>query len=233
MSISHSQYEHELHYENKITPNDRVSIHVYTKTGLSEQYIRPIVNNINTTTAALNRPEGTGILVTQDGTVRLPLINSIKIAGYTEDQASKVLINEYKKYIKNPYVTVKITNQRIIVIGKVTQPGVVPIVNGTMNLFEVIARSGGLKPLADRRDIKIIRGDLRSPEIRKIDLTSADAIRNSSLLLQPNDIVYVQARQMSGFNKAFKETVPFFSMISSMLEPFVQWTTIQGDSILY
>jgi len=179
----------------------------------------------------INIQDDAGLLVTQKGTVRLPLIDSIKITGLTEDEASKLLINEYKKYIKNPYVTVEITNQRIIVIGEVKQPGVVPIVNGTMNLIEVISRSGFLTDYASRSNIQIIRGDLRNPEIRTIDLTNAKSLLTSSLLLKPNDIVYIQAREMSGFNKAFQETAPFFQTVSAILNPFVQRTIIQAGPL--
>jgi len=173
--------------------------------------------------------DSVGLLVTQKGTIRLPLINSVKVTGLTEDEASKVLIAEYKKYIRSPYVTVEITNQRVIVIGEVKKPGIVPIVNGTMNLIEVISRSGYLTPLASRTNIKIVRGNLRNPEIRNIDLTDGESLLTSSLLLKPNDIVYVQARQMDGYNKAFKEAVPFFAAVASMLVPFVQIHTLQGD----
>ena len=171
-----------------------------------------------------------GLLVTQKGTVRLPLIGSIKITGLSEDQASNALIKEYKKYIRNPYVTVEITNQRIIVIGEVRKPGIIPVVNGTMNLVEVLSRSGYLTENASRTNITIVRGNLRKPEIRTIDLTNGRSLLTTSLLLQPNDIVYVQARQMSGFNKAFNETVPFFSTVSSMLNPFVQRTVIMNKA---
>jgi len=230
-TISNAEYKLELNYENKIAPNDRLLVYVYANNGLDSQVMMPVIGNTNITNGLRSsNMEENGLLVTQNGTVMLPLIGSIKITGYTEDQASKILINKYKRYIKNPYVTVKITNQRVIMIGEVKKPGIVPIINGTINLFEAIAKSGDLTALADRRNIKIIRGDLRNPEIREIDLTSVDAIRHSSLLLRPNDIVYVQPREMNGFNKAFSETGPFLSMISSLLNPFVQWTTIQGKS---
>ena len=170
-----------------------------------------------------------GILVTQDGTIRLPLIDSVKITGLTEDQASKMLIKEYKKYIHNPYVVVEITNQRIIVIGEVGKPGVVPIVNGTMNLIEVIARSGYLTKDASRTNIGIIRGDLRKPTVRLVDLTDGKGLLTASLLLKPNDIVYIQARQMDGYNKAFTEAMPFFQAVSAMLNPFVQRTIIRNQ----
>jgi polysaccharide export outer membrane protein len=218
-------------FEYKIAPNDRLSIMVYVQSGAGSQQMNSILASRDTSGTNVKNQENMGLLVTQKGTVRLPLINSIKVTGLTEDEASKVLINEYKKFIRNPYVTVEITNQRIIVIGEVKKPGIVPIVNGTMNLIEVISRTGYLTPLAERTNVKIIRGNLRNPEIRTVDLTNGEGLLTASLLLKPNDIVYIQARQMDGYNKAFEEAVPFFKTISAILNPFVQLTTIKDGTL--
>lgn len=225
--VENTKYEEEVKYEYKIVANDRLSVTVYVQSGTGSQQMSSILASSDTTRQGLdNIDAAAGLLVTQNGTVRLPLVGSIKVTGLTEDEASDVLIKEYKKYIRNPYVTVEITNQRIIVIGEVQKPGIIPVVNGTMNLIEVISRSGYLTKDASRTNVQVIRGDLRNPEVRNIDLTDGKSLLTASLLLQPNDIVYVQARQMSGFNKAFNETVPFFNTVSSILNPFVLVTTI-------
>ncbi len=229
-SISDEKYKNEeVSFEYKIATNDRLLVTVYVQSGAGSQQMNSILASRDTSGNNTKVQDSLGLLVTQKGTIRLPLINSVKVVGLTEDEASKVLIAEYKKYIRNPYVTVEITNQRVVVIGEVQKPGVVPIVNGTMNLIEVISRSGYLTPLASRTNIQIIRGDLRHPEVRKINLTDGESLLSSSLLLKPNDIVYVQARQMDGYNKAFNEAVPFFATISAMLNPFVQMHVLQGD----
>ena len=229
--VSDKQYMEAVKYEYKIAPNDRLSIMTYVQSGTDSQQMNSMLANSDITRQGLDSIDAaTGLLVTQKGEVRLPLIGSIKVIGLTEDQAADKLIQEYKKYIRNPYVTVEITNQRIIVIGEVQQPGIVPVVNGTMNLIEVISRTGYLTKKASRTDIQIIRGNLRDPEIRSVDLTDGKSLLTTNLLLQPNDIVYVQARQMSGFNKAFEESMPFFTAVSTLLQPFVQMSIIRDSA---
>ncbi|RLB08363.1 MAG: hypothetical protein DRG27_05785 [Deltaproteobacteria bacterium] len=222
------QYAEAVKFEYKIAVNDRLAITTYVQAGSDSQQMNSILANTDTTRQGLESIDAAaGLLVTQKGTVRLPLIGSINVIGLTEDQAANKLIKEYKKYIRNPYVTVEITNQRIVVIGEVREPGIVPIVNGTMNLIEVISRTGYLTEKASRTNILIARGDLRNPEIRSIDLTDGKKLLTTNLLLQPNDIVYVQARQMDGFNKAFNETMPFFQTVAAILTPFVQVSLIK------
>lgn len=223
--VEEVEYKEEVAFEYKIAPNDRLSIMVYIQSGAGSQQMNSILAS-NTVNTNIENQENIGLLVTQKGTIRLPLINTINVVGLTQDEVSELLINEYKKYIRNPYVTVEIINQRIIVVGEVKKPGIVPIVNGTMNLMEVIARSGDMTDLAERTNIKIIRGNLRSPTIRVIDLTDIKSITSTSLLLKPNDIVYVQPRNMKGWNKAVSEVAPLFDTMSSILNPFVQRKTL-------
>lgn len=217
--ISPQKYSEEVLFENMIAPNDRVNITVYIQAGQGSQQMTSILTSkdFNNNTSI---QENIGLLVTKKGTVRLPLIGSFNISGYTQDEASEMLIKEYKKYIRNPYVVVEIQNQRVVVIGEVKNPGIVPVTNGTMNLIEAIARSGDLTDLASRTNIKIVRGNLRNPEIRNIDLTQMSAISLTSLYLKPNDILYIQPRNLKGVNQAFNEINPFWNMLSSVLDPF-------------
>jgi len=226
--VSDADYKKEINYEYTIAPNDRLSIMIYIQSGAGSKQMNSIL-----TSRGINRnmeQQGNiGILVTQKGTVRLPLIGIVNVIGLTQDELSALLIQKYEKYIRSPYVTVEIINQRVIVVGEVKKPGIVPVVNGTLNLLEVIARSGDMTDLAERTNIKIIRGDLRDPQIRVVDLTQIENIKTTSLLLKPNDIVYVQARHMKGINKAVREISPFFVTLANMLQPLVQRKTIIGD----
>ena len=40
--------------------------------------------------------------------------------------------------------------------------------------------------------MKLIRGDLRNPQIQLIDLSTIEGVKQSNLLLQANDIIYVE-----------------------------------------
>ena len=225
--VDEKTYKEEVVFENVIAPNDRVDITVYIQSGEGNQQMTSMLTSRETNTSSTIQ-ENIGLLVTQDGTVRLPLIGSFKVAGYTQDQASDILIQEYKKYIRNPYVLVEIKNQRVIVIGEVKTPGIVSVTNGTMNIIEAIARSGDVTDMASRSDIKVIRGDLRNPEIRNVDLTRMDAVSLSSLYLKPNDILYVQPREIKGYNRVFTDFMPFWETFSSVLNPFVQTKSLKG-----
>lgn len=220
--ITDEEYNQEVAFEYKIQPNDRVSIEVFNQVGSSQQ-ITSIVD-----TSSAGQGEGdTGFLVTAGGSVTLPLLGTTKIVGLTEDEAAKHLIDEYKVYLRNPYAIVRIKNQRIIMIGEVNSPGVIPITNGTMNLVEAIARSGDMTDWAMRTHIVILRGDLRNPDVNIVDLTDMSALAFSSLYLRDKDIVYVQPRSAKGMDLFTKEVTPPFSLLGTLLTPFVLIDTLK------
>lgn len=213
--VSQKDYNKEKAYVNLISPNDRVDITVYVQAGQESQQMTSILSA--SMTGSSSGSETTGLLVSQEGNVILPLIGTMKIAKLSQEEAADFLITEYKKYIRNPYVLVEIKNQRIIVLGEVNKPGIVPILNGNMNLIEAIARSGDFTDYASRNDIVILRGDLRRPDVLNVNLSSLEAITLTSLILKPNDIVYVQPSSLKGINVAIKEILPITQLITNIL----------------
>jgi len=228
-SISDINYSAETEFEWKILKGDRVEIIVVNQSSNEgDQQLNLILNTGGRMQAALTRDGTEGYLIPTDGTVRLPLIGVAAIGGLTENQAAEKLTNAYKHYLRNPFVTVKILNQKLFVLGEVRKPGVVQVTNGTMSLFEALAYSGDLTDDAERTNLYVIRGGLRAPEVREINLSDLSSMKLASLILQPNDIVYVQPRGMKAYNVAFKEQMPFFQMLHSMLYPFVDYSIIKN-----
>ena len=61
-----------------------------------------------------------------------------------------------------------------------------------MSIIEVIALSGGIDKMAKAHNIRLIRGDLTSPQVEVIDLSSISGMKKASLYVQPNDIIYIE-----------------------------------------
>lgn len=227
-SVADSNYSEEVQFEWKITKGDRIEIVVANQsTGDGNQELNVLLN----TAGRMNYQtrDGTeGFLIPSDGTVRLPLVGAVKISGLTEAEATDTLTQAYRKYLKSPFVSVKILNQKLFVLGEVRKPGVVQVTNGTMSLFEALAYAGDLTDDAERTNVKVVRGGTRTPMVREINLANLSEMKMTSLLLQPNDIVYIQPRDMKAYNVAFKEQMPFFDMLTSMLAPFVSYTSIKN-----
>ncbi len=218
--VSDAEYKKEAMFEWKISKGDRIEIQAFNQSSNANNgQLTQLLSN-GGQQLITQRYGDEGILVPADGRVNLPLIGSVKLTGLTEKEASKVLIKHYKRYLRNPYVHVRILNQRLFVVGEVKNPGTVLVTNGTMSLFEALANRGDVTDYADKTDIMVIRGSLRNPQIRKINLTDLNAIRYASLILRPNDIVYVQARDSKASMVGAQEKLPFWQLIGAILAPF-------------
>ena len=218
--VDDAEYKKEEMFEWKITKGDRIEIQAFNQSSNANNgQLTELLSNSGQNVTQ-NRYGDEGLLIPPSGKVNLPLIGSIKLSGLTEKEASKKLIKEYKKYLRNPYVHVRILNQKLFVLGEVKNPGTVLVTNGTMSLFEALANRGDVTDYADRTKIKIIRGSLRNPEIREINLTDLNSIRYASLILRPNDIVYVEPRDSKASAVGAQEKLPSWQLIGAILAPF-------------
>ncbi|MFC7666995.1 polysaccharide biosynthesis/export family protein [Hymenobacter humi] len=86
---------------------------------------------------------GSEFLVQADGTVVLPMVNRIRVGGLTLLEADSVLAIRYNEYYKEAFVTTRVTNNRVIVLGA-TGGQVIALNNDNMNLLEVLALAGGV-----------------------------------------------------------------------------------------
>jgi len=163
-----------------------------------------------------------GILVNVAGYVTLPLIGKIKVAGLTQTQAADRITQRLKKYLNSPSVYVEVMNKRIYVLGEVNKPGVVKLDREKMTLFEAIAFSGDLTDNAVRDNIIIVSNKTgKGLTMRSVDLTNFKNMHYASLMLRPNDIVYVQPDGWKEFRiKSNNFTVPF-ETITKIAAPFV------------
>jgi polysaccharide export outer membrane protein len=191
-----------IKYEYKILPGDLLQIEV-----------------INHPEIMSNVKNGT-IKVYPDGKVFLPLIGEVKIAGLTEQQASKELTNLYSQYIRHAYVNVTDISKKIYVLGEVKNPGVIQIQRDYTTLIEVISKSGGLTDSARRNDIIIISGGLKNPKIKQVDLTKLSSLNYQSMILKPNDIVYVQPVDIKPFDVKVQGYMPILNFINTLFGTF-------------
>jgi polysaccharide export outer membrane protein len=222
--VSDEEYEAEKRFEWKIQPGDRLEIKVFNQSASSAS--GKMTSILDQSLTYMNRSGVDGILVPPDGKIHIPLIGTVEVEGLTETKAAERLLQKYKKYLRNPFVSVKILNQRLLVLGEVGSPGVVPVNSGTMTLFEALAMTGDLTDDAMRTNILIIRGDLRHPDVRKVDLTDMSKLRLASLILHPNDIVYVQPRSMKAIMKEMVEMGSYFNFLNTIMSPFLTYQSI-------
>ncbi len=135
------------------------------------------------------------VTVRPDGKITLPLVNDVPAAGDTIPQFQKRLTERLKTYIKDPIVSITVTqfsSKQIYMLGQVRTSGAFQY-SGEMYLLQALTVAGGATPFAEgcavvvrRKGDQFVRYDVELDPI----VTGSDLKEN--IPLQPNDVVTVQ-----------------------------------------
>jgi len=207
----------------KLAAGDRFSFLFSTNNGekiiLSQSGVQNTTNeNIrNNSSSIQNLQRQITYLVRQDGTSNLPLLGVISVAEKTIVQLEeeiRLLLSE--NYI-NPFVQIRVTNQRVIIFPGRGDAEVVGIKNSNTSLLEVIAMAGGIRDESRANSIKLMRKTKSGKrEIYKIDLSTIDGLNHAQMIVQSNDYIYVDFKPR--FASAFlKEVTPWLSLLTTAL----------------
>ncbi|MBD1829107.1 SLBB domain-containing protein [Microcoleus vaginatus GB1-A2] len=148
--------------------------------------------------------------VQADGSLSLPLIGSVSVYGMTLEQASNAVKDRYGKYLKRPWITLKLLAPRplqIAIAGEINRPGAYTISSaagpggtaeqmGTQmpTISRALRMAGGITQSADVRQIKIRRPQRNAPEqIISVDLW--ELLQNGDLradmTLRDGDTIFI------------------------------------------
>ena len=203
--------EDTLKPEYKIAPNDELMFKLFTNEG--EKLINPLEANMN----SQNTTNNFTYQVEFDGKVKLPLLGREQLSNLTLREAEKKLENKYAKYYNKPFVQLKVTNNRVIIFpgGQGGTSTVITLSNTNTTLIEALALAGGISD-GKAHKIKLIRGDLHNPKVYLIDLSTIEGMKASNLVLQANDIIYVEPRPKVA-QRILENIAPYLTLLSTTL----------------
>jgi len=130
------------------------------------------------------------VKVLPDGQITLPLVNEIRVAGLTPEEAREAIVGALKDYVRGPNVTViveEINNFRVYFLGEVMNQGTLQFYRPT-RLLQAVAAAGGLTEFS-KKDITIIREELGAERRIEVDYKKlwAGEPGQENLLLKPGD----------------------------------------------
>src|SRR5258708_5406883 len=150
--------------------------------------------------------------------VALPVLGRVPVAGLTRAEAAKQIEDLYRKnLLKDPIIELKIINLKVTILGEIKSQGNFPLIKDKTNLIEIIGEAGGLSESANEKNIKIIRGDPKNPQITEIDLSKIKTLADPRIILQNNDIIYIAQNKRAVKNDQLQN---FSTTISPILIVF-------------
>jgi polysaccharide export outer membrane protein len=136
--------------------------------------------------------------INNDGTLEVPLLGTVKIAGRSSGDAAKLIAERYQagNFLKSAQVNLLVTQYRsqiVSILGKVNRPGKL-VLEGSTSLTQAIAWAGGVADSGSERLILVRtdasgRQDRREYDLQKLLGRETDA--SPVVWLQDGDTLYI------------------------------------------
>ena len=162
--------------EDRIGIDDLIAIRVYAQEPMSARgHVRP------------------------DGTLSMPLLGEVPVAGKRPTELARELEDQLKTrgFAVAPSVSVAIEESaplRVTFVGEVRRPGTIKL-EGPMNVVQGIANAGGLTEFASGNRIFVVRNapnnEVQRVRFRYDDLVGGEP-RSTSFRLRTGDVVVVE-----------------------------------------
>ncbi len=139
--------------------------------------------------------------LSRDGTINLPLLGIVKLAGKTTNEASAMIVGLLAPdYILHPQVSVTIAaynKQQFTVLGQVNNPGTytLPEEQQNVDILDAVARAGGFTRLAKLSEVIVRRTAGGREETFNVDVNRMMRDKTTPrFVIQPNDSISVPER---------------------------------------
>ena len=145
--------------------------------------------------------------ISDKGILSMPLLGGILVGNSTvseaEDLVEQVFVQQ--QYLRNPVVSISIQEfapKIVTILGEVEQPGAIAIPPGQngVPLLVAVAGAGGFTGTAKLTQVRVTRAS-RGAAAQQIDIVNAsklldsiDAGQSHSMVVHPDDIVFVPKR---------------------------------------
>jgi len=142
------------------------------------------------------------VRVSPDGSISLPLLGRLQIAGMTITEVESLIADDLDKgFMRGAQVTVFVKeyeSQKVTVSGAVNRPGSYAML-GPKTLLELISMAGGLRP--DFGDVIVVFRKEGGESTRRISIDLESLVRDAdpvmNIALMPGDIIYVPVMEMT------------------------------------
>jgi len=141
---------------------------------------------------AIGRSRIQTYLVDANGNIEFPVLGTLKLKGLNRVQATDLIKDLLKEYIKNPIVNIRTTNFRITILGEVRRPGTYTIPNERVTILEAFGLAGDMTIQAKRNNVLVIREQDGKTTYNRVNLTSEEVFNSPVYYLTQNDVIYVE-----------------------------------------
>lgn len=177
--------------QKTIMPFDRIYIKVLSTDAQTSQIFNPTeeLRTSGTGTSLL------GYLVDESGNITFPFAGKINVGSMTTSEAEIKIQKSLSEYVPNTSVTsvsVKFIDNKVSVLGEVTNQGVYTFPQDKLNIYEALAFGGGITRYGNRKNVVLIRQEGGKIAYHKLDLSDTKIASKDYFYVLPNDVIVVE-----------------------------------------
>ena len=175
-----------------LQPNDNIYLQVSTP----DPRVSAFFNVFDVTGSNMTVTEASAQLMSYpvelDGTVNLPYVGYVMVAGKTLADAKLSIEEVLKDYVTEFTVIVKLVNNYVSILGEVRTPGLYLIYKERLNIFQALSMAGDVADVGERYTLAIIRQTEQESIVKEFDITDRNIIDSEFYYVMPNDVIYVK-----------------------------------------
>jgi polysaccharide biosynthesis/export protein/SLBB domain-containing protein len=183
--------EHGSHYNYKTSFSERVG-------SARRKLLSAACVRVEKTIRVFRQPDfNTTARVGYDGSVMVPLVGRIQVAGLSVDEAARLIQSKLAAgFLPDPQVSVNVTefnHRRFTVLGQVTRSGTYDFPDERpLDLLQAIGLAGGYTNIANRASVTIKRNIGGKISVFKVNAKKlAEGKADYDVQVQPGDIITV------------------------------------------
>ena len=213
--------------ELRLQVDDKISIQVFS---INEELAAPFNVTSGMIGDAGQRVSNSVYTVDKVGNINFPVLGNLHVQGKTLNEVKEWITSEIisQGYIREPIVRVEMDNFTITVLGEAGQ-SVMSVDGNSINILQVMARSGGTDEHAKISDVMVIRTEEGVRMAYSVNLQSRSLFDSPVFYLRQNDIVYVKPRgfRTSGSIQAlFSAFSPITTAITALTSIYILATKL-------
>ena len=209
--------------ELRLQPEDRVSIQVLS----TDPQLAAPFNATNGTTESTG---STLYTLDKEGNIDFPVLGALHLEGMTVNEVKHFIAGKIidMGYIREPIVKVAMDNFKITVIGE-NNNSILAVDDESINLFQVIARTGYLGMQQRLNEVMVIRTENGARTAYIVDMQKKDLFDSPDYYLQQKVIVYVRPRVLRTNQNITAVTSAFLPLfnLGNMLTTIFMWLSLK------
>lgn len=179
-----------------IQKGDQLAIFVSAK---NMEVVKPFnqnyYNNQSPTSVSVVNTEKV-YLVDSEGRIDFPVIGQVITNGKTLEELRSEITEYVSRYVKNPTITIRLTNFKVTILGEVNRPGQYTIPETQTTLLNAIGLAGDLTNFGKRDNILMVRNLNGVVTKERINLMNSDFSNSPYFILKQGDVIYVSSNEI-------------------------------------